>query len=88
MPKQARRRFDRRYFAQMGAVDVGDGAASSACEILDISQGGARLRPLMCAPQTLPERFILLLSSCGRVRRNCRVVWRSAIELGVQFHRT
>ncbi len=72
----------------MGALDVGDGSASTACEILDISEGGARLRPLMCAPDLLPDRFTLLLSACGRVRRTCRVAWRSKSDLGVQFSST
>jgi hypothetical protein len=81
-----KRRFDRRVFDRVGALDLGDGSASTACEILDISDGGARLRPLMCAPKVVPEKFTLLLSSCGRVRRSCRVVWRSRAELGVQFN--
>lgn len=72
----------------MGALDVGDGSASTACEIIDISAGGARLRPLMCSPDVLPESFTLLLSSCGRVRRVCRVAWRSESDLGVQFARS
>ena len=79
------RRHNRKAFGRMAALDVGDGSASTTCEILDISDGGARLRPLMCAPKTLPEQFTLLLSSCGRVRRMCCVVWRSSAEVGVQF---
>lgn len=81
------RRFDRKAFDRMGALDLGDGSASAACEILDISEGGARLRPLMCAPDEVPEAFTLLFSACGRVRRRCRVAWRSASELGVQFQK-
>jgi hypothetical protein len=79
------RRFDRRAFERIVALDLGDGSASTTCEVIDISQGGARLRPLMCTPKMLPERFVLLLSACGRVRRSCRVIWRSAGEVGVQF---
>jgi hypothetical protein len=79
------RRFDRRAFERIVALDLGDGSASTTCEVIDISQGSARLRPLMCTPKMLPERFVLLLSACGRVRRNCRVIWRSAGEVGVQF---
>jgi len=82
-----KRRFDRRPFDRVGALDVGDGSASAACEVMDISEGGARLRPLMLAPDMLPENFTLLLSSCGRVRRPCRVVWRSKMEVGVQFEK-
>jgi hypothetical protein len=85
MPPRRNRRFDRRAFDRIGALDVGDGSASTACEILDISEGGARLRPLMCAPDDVPDRFTLLLSSCGRVRRACHVAWRSESDVGVQF---
>jgi PilZ domain len=83
MTERKRRRFNRKAFERMVALDLGDGTTS--CEIIDISHGGARLRPLMCPPKALPERFTLLLSACGKVRRHCRVIWRSASELGVQF---
>lgn len=87
MASRSNRRFDRRHFERMGALDIGDGSASAACEIVDISEGGARLRPLMLAPNTVPDSFTLLLSSCGRVRRPCRVAWRSKSELGVEFRK-
>jgi hypothetical protein len=85
MTVRTKRRFARKAFERIAGIDVGDGSASTACEILDISDGGARLRPLMATPKSLPGRFTLLLSSCGRVHRSCRVIWRSAAELGVQF---
>jgi hypothetical protein len=81
----AKRRHNRKAFDRVAALDLGNGSASTGCEVLDISDGGARLRPLMTSPDALPEQFTLLLSACGRVRRNCRVIWRSKIELGVQF---
>jgi hypothetical protein len=85
MSDRQQRRHDRKSFDRMAALDVGDGTASTACEIIDISHGGARLRPLMCAPKALPEKFTLILSACGKVRRNCQVIWRSTAEVGVQF---
>jgi PilZ domain len=85
MADRRKRRFNRKAFERTAALDLGDGSASATCEILDISDGGARLRPLMCATNMLPEQFTLLLSTCGRVRRSCRVVWRSPTELGVAF---
>jgi hypothetical protein len=87
MRVRKKRRFNRRAFDIMGALDVGEGSASIACEILDISDGGARLRPLMCAPHMVPDKFTLLLSASGKVRRKCRVAWRSRTEFGVQFNR-
>lgn len=85
MGERKKRRFPRKAFERVAALDLGDGSPSTSCEVLDISDGGARLRPLLCTPKTLPENFILLLSTCGRVRRNCRVIWRSTAELGVRF---
>lgn len=87
MQTRKKRRFRRKSFERVAALDLGDGSPSKKCEVLDISEGGARLRPLMGSPRMLPEKFILLLSTCGKVRRNCRVIWRSAAELGVQFPR-
>jgi PilZ domain len=85
MQTRKKRRFRRKSFERVVALDLGDGSPSTKCEVLDISDGGARLRPLMGSPKALPEKFILLLSTCGKVRRDCRVIWRSAAELGVQF---
>jgi hypothetical protein len=85
MTDRKKRRFNRKAFEHVAALDLGDGSPSSSCEVLDISDGGARLRPLMCTPKTLPEKFTLLLSASGNVRRSCRVIWRSSAELGVQF---
>ena len=85
MPDRKKRRFRRKSFERVATLDLGDGSPSTSCHVLDISDGGARLRPLMCSPKTLPEKFILLLSTCGKVRRNCRVIWRTSAELGVQF---
>jgi hypothetical protein len=85
MTDRKKRRFRRKSFERVAALDFGDGSPLTSCEVLDISEGGARLRPLLCAPRMLPEKFILLLSECGKVRRNCRVIWRSVAELGVQF---
>jgi hypothetical protein len=83
-----KRRHARKAFDHVAALDLGDGSASVACEILDISDRGARLQPLMCAPQTIPDTFTLWLSACGKVRRTCNVAWRSKTELGVQFRKT
>ena len=46
MTDRKKRRFDRKTFERMVALDLGDGSASTSCEIMDISDGGARLRPL------------------------------------------
>jgi PilZ domain len=58
-------------------------SASEPCIVLDISRGGARLA---CrTPHSVPDEFRLQLSPDGAVARECRVVWRSATEIGVKF---
>ena len=88
MNLRQKRHFDRRAFERIVALDLGDGSAATSSEIADISNGGARLRPLMCTPKAVPETFTLMLSACGRVRRSCTVMWRTDDELGVKFNET
>lgn len=54
-----------------------------ACSIADFSGNGARIS--IDTPHEMPQRFILLLTATGSVRRVCRVVWRSDKEVGVSF---
>jgi len=54
-----------------------------SCMVSDVSESGARLK--VDTPYELPEKFILLLSSSGKARRLCRVIWRSKKEAGVKF---
>ncbi|HLH95655.1 MAG TPA: PilZ domain-containing protein [Xanthobacteraceae bacterium] len=51
------------------------------CYLADVSQGGARLK--VREPDSLPDQFMLQMS--GRVRRYCRVVWRSSDQVGIEF---
>jgi PilZ domain len=62
-----------------------DGEALHGCVLSDISDTGARID--VEASKTLPDRFVLLLSSRGTPRRNCRVVWREPHQIGVTFER-
>jgi len=51
------------------------------CVVLDISDGGAKLRPadtLHC-----PDRFSLKVGN--QYARDCRVVWRRGRQIGVKF---
>jgi hypothetical protein len=40
---------------------------------------------LASAPGDLPEMLLLSLSRNGKVRRHCRLMWRSEDEIGVHF---
>ena len=76
------RKHKRKAFVMDAAVDLHDGAPPRGCTVLDISQGGACLG---VDPMPLPEKFTLLLSANGNVRRACVLKWRRDNEIGVQF---
>jgi len=77
-----RRQHERREFSYAARVDFQDGSSPKLCMIVDISEGGARLR--LKAPQAAPEMIKLLLATGGGTRL-CQVRWRSSSEIGVQF---
>ena len=60
----------------------GGGRASIHCGVRNLSATGACLR--LDDAQQIPDRFNLVFDS-GEPSRLCRVVWRNARSLGVQF---
>ena len=79
-----RRRKPRKSIAVSALLrDMVRGALLGDCQILDISEGGARLK--VGCPGDVPDNFILVLY--GQTFRRCEVRWRSATEVGVQFKR-
>jgi hypothetical protein len=83
---QQDRRHERKPFAHSAQVTLGDGSSPQPCEILDISDGGAKIRLMKCEVQELPEMVFLLLAN-GKVRRSCKVAWRFGLDVGVQFRK-
>ena len=78
-------RKSRRHFVAHGARVVWDGGSSPQdCRMLDISAHGARLELETAA--TLPDKFMLLLSHDGGLRRQCSVIWRSENAVGIEFN--
>jgi hypothetical protein len=59
------------------------GASIADCLLLDVSASGAQLK--LEDPRVVPERFDLLLTADGRMRRHCEVVWRTQNRIGVRF---
>lgn len=53
------------------------------CDVINISDGGARL--VTRSRQMLPAHFVLFLTLDGSERRTCRVIWRDGVEVGVAF---
>jgi hypothetical protein len=64
-------------------IYTGDGVPLCPCTVLDVSQGGGRIR--LEANALLPDHFVLLFTYAGTVRRACRVVWRQDGYIGVAF---
>jgi hypothetical protein len=59
-----------------------DGHARSECQVLDISNHGAKI--VVEIPSAVPSRFALVFFQGGQ-NRACEVIWRRAKMLGVKF---
>lgn len=53
------------------------------CTVWDESKTGARL--MVDAPETIPDTFHIYMTLNFSSRRQCRVVWRSDKQIGVEF---
>jgi hypothetical protein len=62
-----------------------DNEKPHGCVLSDISDSGARLD--VEDVNSVPERFMLLLSGTGAARRSCRVIWRGDAQIGVAFEK-
>ena len=55
------------------------------CSLADVSDTGGRLD--VEDSNNVPDTFTLWLASNGSARRKCKVVWRTARQVGVAFER-
>lgn len=78
-----RRRIPRLRTLKGGSIIFGV-APSVDCIIRNLSQDGAALE--VASPVAIPDEFVLLIKP-ERVKRNCRVMWRSEKSIGIQFLR-
>lgn len=62
-----------------------DGTRRYRCQIVDISEGGARIAAGNVAE--IPQSFFLALSASGSAHRTCELVWRNDTHAGVRFIR-
>jgi hypothetical protein len=88
MDSQALLANERRGSPRMGTtipalIFVRPGVPLCPCTVLDVSQGGSRVR--VEARTTIPDHFYLLFTRTASVRRECRVIWRHEQYLGVAF---
>lgn len=78
-----KRKSIRRSVTYPAFIELGGGAPARECTLCDASQQGAQLA--VADPATVPNEFILALSSDGAARRRCRVIWRTESSVGVEF---
>ena len=78
---QNRRKSTRQRVLKGGSIAFGQGAAID-CAVRNMTRSGAAL--LVASPIGIPDQFELILSA-DESRRQCRVVWRSADQIGVAF---
>ncbi len=78
-----KRKNIRRSITYPAFIEPGGGAPALECTLCDASQQGAQLA--VADPVTVPNEFILALSSDGAARRRCRVIWRTETSVGVEF---
>lgn len=76
-----RRGTPRKRTLQKGELFYLDSAAAVECVVLDVSDTGARLRPmdvLSCPPQ-------FRLRGPDGALKHCEVIWRDETHIGVRF---
>jgi hypothetical protein len=76
-----KRRVSRRRVFKGAQISFRGLRAAIDCTVRDISDLGARL--IVESPIGVPDRFDLVQN--GRESRFCRVVWRKATQIGVEF---
>jgi hypothetical protein len=81
MPKSDRRSAGRQRVLKKALIVFNNGYASIGCQILDISDVGARLMPADVV--SCPREFVL--KPLSGEPRQCEVTWRKGTVLGVRF---
>jgi PilZ domain len=66
--------------ARAGSIFVDLKKPVVACNVVDISAGGACLE--VHGSEAIPARFVL---SHGGVKKSCRIVWQKGRRIGVSF---
>jgi hypothetical protein len=64
-------------------IDADNGTPLMDCTVWDVSDEGVRIT--IDEPRSVPQEFFLVLSKDGKLRRRCRVIWRSAEQVGACY---
>ena len=83
MPRRERRRTFRVEWNTAARIRYHGSRTTLPCVVHNLSNTGARITAPNVA--SMPDEFILLLSSRGDRMRDCRIIWRTKFELGVEF---
>jgi PilZ domain len=79
-----KRRTRRRQLKRSAWVALGPGELRE-CNLFDVSESGARIE--VDDARSIPDKFVLFLSSNGAARRACQVVWRVDRQIGVTIRK-
>jgi hypothetical protein len=77
-----RRRSPRQRVLQGGVISFRQMGATIDCTVRNVSAVGACL--LVNSPVGIPDKFELVLNR-DRTPHHCRVIWRAANKIGVEF---
>jgi hypothetical protein len=75
-------RPERKAANEQAWISVEGGFATRQCTLLDVSEGGARLR--MDDPEFVRQPF-RLKKSLSDPGRSCAIAWRDGNEMGIEF---
>jgi hypothetical protein len=78
-----KKRDVRRSVQQSGWITLDGGFAARPCNVLDLSNSGAKL--VVDDVVSIPNKMKLAFSRDARSGRTCEVVWRRGKTLGVRF---
>jgi PilZ domain len=78
-----RRRSVREQVQFQALIEFGGGSRPLNCTVMDVSEGGARIK--VASPAQLPKDFWLVLTKDRMKRRQCQMVWHSKSQIGVKY---
>jgi hypothetical protein len=76
-----KRKSTRQRVLKAGTISFGLGAGIS-CTVRNLSERGASLE--IASPIGIPNEFTLVVNK-DRIKRLCRIAWRSAHRIGISF---
>jgi hypothetical protein len=85
MAAASKKREARKSVQQSGWITLDGGFAARQCVVQDMSSTGAKIT--VVDPNVLPARLRLAFARDARTGRNCEVVWRRGMSVGVKFVR-